>query len=170
MLNFGIIVPLGVQSFCSDRKCRDFVWLFYNGLALSISVFLFFPVCLRWICLKTKSKDAKDKEKLSRHQFVPGTFSGVLQCLVCDKTLLGKESLQCPSKFLGLVCVIFVLCLPRQWGPWDWGHRSACSRGLLFWCCTHGSATCQALTRDGSHQYFSSTASQNPELCTSLPT
>lgn len=44
---------------------------------------------------KTKSKDAKDKEKLSRHQFVPGTFSGVLQCLVCDKTLLGKESLQC---------------------------------------------------------------------------
>ncbi|KAF6123087.1 Rho guanine nucleotide exchange factor 28 [Phyllostomus discolor] len=46
---------------------------------------------------KTKSKDAKDKEKLSRHQFVPGTFSGVLQCLVCDKTLLGKESLQCPN-------------------------------------------------------------------------
>nr|KAF6439747.1 Rho guanine nucleotide exchange factor 28 [Rousettus aegyptiacus] len=46
---------------------------------------------------KTKSKDAKDKEKLSRHQFVPGTFSGVLQCLVCDKTLLGKESFQCSN-------------------------------------------------------------------------
>ncbi|KAM8814194.1 rho guanine nucleotide exchange factor 28 isoform 2-T2 [Rhynchonycteris naso] len=46
---------------------------------------------------KTKSKDAKDKEKLSRHQFVPGTFSGVLQCLVCDKMLLGKESLQCSN-------------------------------------------------------------------------
>ncbi|XP_014405196.1 PREDICTED: rho guanine nucleotide exchange factor 28 isoform X2 [Myotis brandtii] len=46
---------------------------------------------------KTKSKDAKDKEKLSRHQFVPGTSSGVLQCLVCDKTLLGKESFQCSS-------------------------------------------------------------------------
>ncbi|XP_042637254.1 rho guanine nucleotide exchange factor 28 [Orycteropus afer afer] len=46
---------------------------------------------------KTKSKDAKEKEKLSRHQFVPGTFSGVLQCLVCDKTLLGKESLQCSN-------------------------------------------------------------------------
>ncbi|XP_035147310.3 rho guanine nucleotide exchange factor 28 isoform X2 [Callithrix jacchus] len=44
---------------------------------------------------KTKSKDAKDKEKLNRHQFVPGTFSGVLQCSVCDKTVLGKESLQC---------------------------------------------------------------------------
>nr|XP_058917740.1 rho guanine nucleotide exchange factor 28 isoform X1 [Kogia breviceps] len=46
---------------------------------------------------KTKGKDAKDKEKLSRHQFVPGTFSGSLQCLVCDKTLLGKESFQCSN-------------------------------------------------------------------------
>ncbi|XP_008588301.1 PREDICTED: rho guanine nucleotide exchange factor 28, partial [Galeopterus variegatus] len=46
---------------------------------------------------KTKSKDAKDKEKLNRHQFVPGTFSGVLQCLACDKTLLGKESFQCSN-------------------------------------------------------------------------
>uniref|UniRef100_A0A8C0LWE9 Rho guanine nucleotide exchange factor 28 n=1 Tax=Canis lupus familiaris TaxID=9615 RepID=A0A8C0LWE9_CANLF len=46
---------------------------------------------------KTKSKDAKDKEKPSRHQFVPGTFSGVLQCSVCDKTLLGKESSQCSN-------------------------------------------------------------------------
>uniref|UniRef100_A0A8C9A9A8 Rho guanine nucleotide exchange factor 28 n=1 Tax=Prolemur simus TaxID=1328070 RepID=A0A8C9A9A8_PROSS len=53
---------------------------------------------------KTKSKDAKDKEKLNRHQFVPGTFSGVLQCSVCDKTLPGKESFQCCSKFSGLVC------------------------------------------------------------------
>nr|XP_044989537.1 rho guanine nucleotide exchange factor 28 isoform X3 [Jaculus jaculus] len=46
---------------------------------------------------KMKSKDTKDKEKLSRHQFVPGTFSGVLQCSGCDKTLLGKESLQCSN-------------------------------------------------------------------------
>ncbi|XP_026956642.1 rho guanine nucleotide exchange factor 28 isoform X5 [Sagmatias obliquidens] len=46
---------------------------------------------------KTKGKDAKDKEKLSRHQFVPGTFAGTLQCLVCDKTLLGKESFQCSN-------------------------------------------------------------------------
>uniref|UniRef100_A0A2K5DAU3 Rho guanine nucleotide exchange factor 28 n=1 Tax=Aotus nancymaae TaxID=37293 RepID=A0A2K5DAU3_AOTNA len=46
---------------------------------------------------KTKSKDAKDKEKLNRHQFAPGTFSGVLQCSVCDKTVLGKESLQCSN-------------------------------------------------------------------------
>ncbi|KAL1782886.1 rho guanine nucleotide exchange factor 28 isoform X1 [Sigmodon hispidus] len=44
---------------------------------------------------KMKNKDTKDKEKLNRHQFVPGTFSGVLQCSGCDKTLLGKESLQC---------------------------------------------------------------------------
>ncbi|XP_067587089.1 rho guanine nucleotide exchange factor 28 isoform X1 [Pseudorca crassidens] len=46
---------------------------------------------------KTKGKDAKDKEKLSRHQFVPGTFSGTLQCVVCDKTLLGKEPFQCSN-------------------------------------------------------------------------
>ncbi|KAG8524641.1 Rho guanine nucleotide exchange factor 28, partial [Galemys pyrenaicus] len=46
---------------------------------------------------KTKNKEAKDKEKLSRHQFIPGTFSGVVQCLVCDKTLLGKESFQCSN-------------------------------------------------------------------------
>ncbi|XP_003785957.1 rho guanine nucleotide exchange factor 28 [Otolemur garnettii] len=46
---------------------------------------------------KTKSKEAKDKEKVTRHQFVLGTFSGVLQCSVCDKTLLGKESFQCSN-------------------------------------------------------------------------
>ncbi|XP_006899095.1 PREDICTED: rho guanine nucleotide exchange factor 28-like [Elephantulus edwardii] len=46
---------------------------------------------------KMKNKDAKDKEKLNRHQFVPGTFSGILPCLVCDKTLLGKESFQCSN-------------------------------------------------------------------------
>ncbi|XP_013013709.1 rho guanine nucleotide exchange factor 28 isoform X1 [Cavia porcellus] len=46
---------------------------------------------------KMKNKDAKDKEKLNRHQFVPGTLSGVLQCVACDRTLLGKESLQCSN-------------------------------------------------------------------------
>ncbi|CAH6787560.1 Arhgef28 [Phodopus roborovskii] len=46
---------------------------------------------------KMKNKDSKDKEKLNRHQFVAGTFSGVLQCSGCDKTLLGKESLQCAN-------------------------------------------------------------------------
>ncbi|XP_046283074.1 rho guanine nucleotide exchange factor 28 isoform X1 [Marmota monax] len=46
---------------------------------------------------KMKNKDAKDKEKLNRHQFVPGTFSGVLQCSACDKTLPGKESFQCSN-------------------------------------------------------------------------
>ncbi|KAH0512739.1 Rho guanine nucleotide exchange factor 28 [Microtus ochrogaster] len=49
---------------------------------------------------KMKNKEAKDKEKPNRHQFVPGTFSGVLQCSGCEKTLLGKESLQCASSSL----------------------------------------------------------------------
>ncbi|KAM4808291.1 rho guanine nucleotide exchange factor 28 [Rhinophrynus dorsalis] len=48
---------------------------------------------------KTKNKDPKEKEKekVNRHQFVPGTFSGVAPCLVCEKALLGKESLQCSN-------------------------------------------------------------------------
>ncbi|KAM5264266.1 rho guanine nucleotide exchange factor 28 [Ctenodactylus gundi] len=46
---------------------------------------------------KMKNKDAKDKEKPSRHQFVSGTVSGVLPCSVCDRTLLGKESFQCSN-------------------------------------------------------------------------
>ncbi|XP_020854042.1 rho guanine nucleotide exchange factor 28 isoform X3 [Phascolarctos cinereus] len=46
---------------------------------------------------KTKNKDAKDKEKLNRHQFVPGMFSGVLPCFVCDKPIQGKESFQCAT-------------------------------------------------------------------------
>ncbi|XP_063819936.1 rho guanine nucleotide exchange factor 28 isoform X2 [Pseudophryne corroboree] len=44
---------------------------------------------------KTKNKDVK--EKVNRHQFVVGTFSGVVPCLVCEKALLGKESLQCSN-------------------------------------------------------------------------
>ncbi|XP_075303194.1 rho guanine nucleotide exchange factor 28 isoform X3 [Opisthocomus hoazin] len=44
---------------------------------------------------KTKNKDAKDKEKLNRHSFTNGTFSGVIPCMACEKALLGKESLQC---------------------------------------------------------------------------
>ncbi|KGL83358.1 Rho guanine nucleotide exchange factor 28, partial [Tinamus guttatus] len=44
---------------------------------------------------KTKNKDAKDKEKLNRHSFINGTFSGVIPCTACEKALLGKESLQC---------------------------------------------------------------------------
>ncbi|XP_010633470.1 rho guanine nucleotide exchange factor 28 isoform X2 [Fukomys damarensis] len=46
---------------------------------------------------KMKNKDVKDKEKPNRHQFVPGMPSGSLQCVACDKTLLGKELLQCSS-------------------------------------------------------------------------
>ncbi|KAM4707162.1 rho guanine nucleotide exchange factor 28 [Discoglossus pictus] len=50
---------------------------------------------------KTKNKDTKEKEKekekVNRHQFGPGTFSGVVPCLVCEKALLGKESLQCSN-------------------------------------------------------------------------
>ncbi|XP_074877324.1 rho guanine nucleotide exchange factor 28 isoform X3 [Buteo buteo] len=44
---------------------------------------------------KTKNKDTKDKEKLNRHNFTNGTFSGVIPCMACEKALLGKESLQC---------------------------------------------------------------------------
>ncbi|NXJ81391.1 ARG28 factor, partial [Trogon melanurus] len=44
---------------------------------------------------KTKGKDTKDKEKLNRHSFTNGTFSGVIPCMACEKALLGKESLQC---------------------------------------------------------------------------
>ncbi|NXY08355.1 ARG28 factor, partial [Pteruthius melanotis] len=44
---------------------------------------------------KTKNKDTKDKEKTTRHNFTNGTFPGVVPCMVCEKALLGKESLQC---------------------------------------------------------------------------
>ncbi|NXY57412.1 ARG28 factor, partial [Callaeas wilsoni] len=44
---------------------------------------------------KTKNKDTKDKEKPTRHYFTNGTFPGVIPCMVCEKALLGKESLQC---------------------------------------------------------------------------
>ncbi|OXB60208.1 hypothetical protein ASZ78_008171 [Callipepla squamata] len=44
---------------------------------------------------KTKNKDTKDKEKPNRHNFINGNFSGVMPCMVCEKALLGKESLQC---------------------------------------------------------------------------
>uniref|UniRef100_A0A674J0B5 Rho guanine nucleotide exchange factor 28 n=1 Tax=Terrapene triunguis TaxID=2587831 RepID=A0A674J0B5_9SAUR len=45
---------------------------------------------------KSKNKDAKDK--LNRHQFITGNFSGSIPCMACDKALLGKESLQCSCK------------------------------------------------------------------------
>ncbi|KAG9488087.1 hypothetical protein GDO78_007732 [Eleutherodactylus coqui] len=48
---------------------------------------------------KNKTKNKETKEKVNRHQFVTGTFSGVVPCLVCEKALLGKESLQCSSKY-----------------------------------------------------------------------
>ncbi|XP_019137587.1 rho guanine nucleotide exchange factor 28 isoform X7 [Corvus cornix cornix] len=44
---------------------------------------------------KTKNKDTKDKEKPTRHNFSNGSFPGVIPCTVCEKALLGKESLQC---------------------------------------------------------------------------
>ncbi|XP_073480314.1 rho guanine nucleotide exchange factor 28 isoform X1 [Aquarana catesbeiana] len=46
---------------------------------------------------KTKTKTKDTKEKVNRHQFVLGTFSGVVPCLVCEKALLGKESFQCSN-------------------------------------------------------------------------
>ncbi|KAM9508196.1 rho guanine nucleotide exchange factor 28 isoform 2-T2 [Guaruba guarouba] len=42
---------------------------------------------------KTKNKDTKDK--LNKHNFTNGTFSGVMPCMACEKALLGRESLQC---------------------------------------------------------------------------
>ncbi|XP_064259231.1 rho guanine nucleotide exchange factor 28 isoform X5 [Passer domesticus] len=44
---------------------------------------------------KAKNKDTKDKEKPTRHNFTNGTFPGVIPCMVCEKALIGKESLQC---------------------------------------------------------------------------
>ncbi|XP_030367766.1 rho guanine nucleotide exchange factor 28 isoform X6 [Strigops habroptila] len=44
---------------------------------------------------KTKNKDTKDKEKLNKHNFTNGTFSGLMPCMACEKALLGRESLQC---------------------------------------------------------------------------
>ncbi|XP_048360255.1 rho guanine nucleotide exchange factor 28 isoform X2 [Sphaerodactylus townsendi] len=44
---------------------------------------------------KAKNKDSKEREKPFRHQFVSGTFAGVIPCFACEKPLLGKESLQC---------------------------------------------------------------------------
>nr|XP_056704998.1 rho guanine nucleotide exchange factor 28 [Euleptes europaea] len=44
---------------------------------------------------KAKNKDAKEREKPFRHQFVSGTIAGIIQCFACEKPLLGKESLQC---------------------------------------------------------------------------
>ncbi|KAM3939560.1 rho guanine nucleotide exchange factor 28 isoform 2-T2 [Leptodactylus fuscus] len=46
---------------------------------------------------RNKTKNKETKEKVNRHQFVPGTFSGVVPCLVCEKALLGKESFQCSN-------------------------------------------------------------------------
>ncbi|KFP30885.1 Rho guanine nucleotide exchange factor 28, partial [Colius striatus] len=44
---------------------------------------------------KKKIKDSKDKLKWNKHNFTNGTFSGVIPCMVCEKALLVKESLQC---------------------------------------------------------------------------
>ncbi|KAM6328419.1 LOW QUALITY PROTEIN: rho guanine nucleotide exchange factor 28 [Alca torda] len=60
---------------------------------------------------KTKSKDTKDKEKLIRHNFTNGTFSGVISCMVCEKALLAKESLQC------LHCNVIVHKNCKEWAP-----------------------------------------------------
>ena len=113
------ILALSHLLMCSPSILIEHVKTLYDFCKLAGSehfsfLVFFFLTLLLLPYLKTKGKDAKDKEKLTRHQFVPGTFSGVLQCLVCDKTLLGKESFQCSSKFLGPTCAVFVLGLPRE--------------------------------------------------------
>ncbi|XP_039614378.1 rho guanine nucleotide exchange factor 28 isoform X2 [Polypterus senegalus] len=45
---------------------------------------------------KNKEKDGKDK-LIHGHQFVSGSFSGPTLCLVCDKTIIGKELFQCSN-------------------------------------------------------------------------
>ncbi|XP_067885641.1 rho guanine nucleotide exchange factor 28 isoform X2 [Heterodontus francisci] len=43
-----------------------------------------------------KHKDTKEKEKWSNgHHFIAGIISGIVQCMVCDKLVGGKDVLQC---------------------------------------------------------------------------
>uniref|UniRef100_H3ABE6 Rho guanine nucleotide exchange factor 28 n=1 Tax=Latimeria chalumnae TaxID=7897 RepID=H3ABE6_LATCH len=45
---------------------------------------------------KNKDKEGKDKEKSSNgHQLITGSFSGLTPCVVCEKAVTGKDSLQC---------------------------------------------------------------------------
>lgn len=48
---------------------------------------------------KGKAKEKEGKEKPGNgHQFAPGPVLGTLVCEVCDKPVIGKETLHCTSK------------------------------------------------------------------------
>lgn len=61
-----------------------------------------------------KGKEVKEvKEKsggANGHQFVPVSPSGPTLCVACEKSVSGKELLQCSSKYRSVSPVV-VLCL-----------------------------------------------------------
>uniref|UniRef100_A0A3B4WNI0 Rho guanine nucleotide exchange factor (GEF) 28a n=1 Tax=Seriola lalandi dorsalis TaxID=1841481 RepID=A0A3B4WNI0_SERLL len=59
---------------------------------------------------KTKVKEGKEKSGATNgHQFVPVSPSGPALCVACDKSVSGKELLQCSSKYYAVSTVV-VLC------------------------------------------------------------
>lgn len=74
-------------------------------------------VSLKYLRLvsQVKGKDVKEgKEKsgaANGHQFVPVSPSGSALCVACDKSVSGKELLQCSSEYY-TVSTVVVLC------PW----------------------------------------------------
>lgn len=64
--------------------------------------------------LQVKGKEMKEgKEKsgaANGHQFVPVSPSGPALCVACDKSVSGKELLQCSSK-CRTVSAVVILCL-----------------------------------------------------------
>lgn len=60
-------------------------------------------------------KEGKEKAggAVNGHQFVPVSPSGAALCVACDKSVSGKELLQCSSK-CSSVSAALVLCLWLQ--------------------------------------------------------
>lgn len=90
--------------------------LFFGGshdiLALTV---LNERVSLKYLqLLQVKTKEIKEGKERSGntngHQFVPVSPSGPAICVACDKSVSGKELLQCSSKCFTLSAVV-VLCL-----------------------------------------------------------
>ena len=55
-------------------------------------------------------KEGKEKSGAANgHQFVPVSPSGPALCVACDKSVSGKELLQCSSKYYTVSAVV-VLC------------------------------------------------------------
>lgn len=73
-------------------------------------------VSLKYLCpaFQVKGKEVKEgKEKsgaANGHQFVPVSPFGPALCVACDKSVSGKELLQCSSKCC-TVSTTVVLCL-----------------------------------------------------------